>query len=95
MNQQHLTGEIIRLREEKNILILAHYYTLPGVQEVAHFVGDSLELCRRAFLWKGDTIFFAGVDFMGESEKVIVSGKAGTYSGRRCQLPHGPYGLHI
>jgi len=75
MNQQHLTGEIIRLREEKNILILAHYYTLPGVQEVAHFVGDSLELCRRAFLWKGDTILFAGVDFMGESAKLLCPEK--------------------
>ena len=75
MNQEQLADEIVRLRDEKNILILAHYYTLPGVQEVAHYVGDSLELCRRAFLWKGDTILFAGVDFMGESAKLLCPQK--------------------
>jgi quinolinate synthase len=97
MNQEVLAGEIVRLREEKNILILAHYYTLPGVQKVAHFVGDSLELCRRAFLWKGDTILFAGVDFMGESAKLLCPKKRVLIpeSDATCPMAHMASGYKI
>ena len=48
MNNTELKTEITRLKREKNAIILAHYYTLPEVQEVADFVGDSLGLARKA-----------------------------------------------
>ncbi len=66
-----LQEEIIRLKREKDILILAHYYQRPEVQDIADFVGDSLELSREASTAAQGTILFCGVTFMAEIAKIL------------------------
>jgi len=56
----------------KNTLVLAHYYTIPEVQKMADFVGDSLELAIKAKESKAERIVFAGVRFMAETAKMLV-----------------------
>lgn len=63
--------EIKRLKEEKNAVILAHFYVKPEVQEVADYIGDSFYLSKVAVGLKEQTIVFCGVSFMGESAKIL------------------------
>ncbi len=63
--------KIQRLKEEKNAIVLAHYYTPREVQEVADYVGDSFYLAKVAKGCKADIIVFCGVYFMGESAKIL------------------------
>ena len=70
-----LEAEILRLKEEKNAVLLAHNYQRPEVQEIADHVGDSLYLSRKAVDDPRPTIVFAGVRFMAETAKILNPAK--------------------
>ncbi len=70
-----LQDEVRALAEERNAVILAHNYQVPEVQDVAHFVGDSLGLSRQAADTGADVIAFCGVHFMAETASILSPGK--------------------
>ncbi len=71
MDTKILQQKIIALKQAKNAVVLAHYYQLPEIQELADFVGDSLELSRKAAATDAAIIVFAGVYFMAETAKIL------------------------
>ena len=71
MENRLIVEEIKKLKQERNAIILSHFYTRREVQEVADFVGDSLSLCKAAVNSKAEVIVFAGVHFMAESASII------------------------
>ena len=70
-----MQDEVRALAEERNAVILAHNYQVPEVQDVAHFVGDSLGLSRQAAATGSDVIAFCGVHFMAETASILSPGK--------------------
>lgn len=70
-----LSGEITRIKTEKNAFILAHYYQTSDIQEMADFVGDSLALAQEASKINSEIILLAGVRFMAETVKILAPGK--------------------
>jgi quinolinate synthase len=71
LDDRALIAEIQRLKAERNAVILAHYYQYSEIQELADFVGDSLELSRKAQQTTADVIVFCGVHFMAETAKIL------------------------
>lgn len=69
--KEPLAKDILRLKEEKDAVILAHNYQIEDVQDIADFTGDSLELARKATTLENEVIVFCGVDFMAETAAVL------------------------
>jgi quinolinate synthase len=75
MKKEELIENINALKEEKNAVILAHYYQEAEMQDIADFVGDSLALAQWAAKTKADIIVLCGVHFMGETAKILCPEK--------------------
>ena len=75
LTDAELAEKINELRKRKNAIILAHYYQVPEIQEIADFVGDSLQLSQKAAETDADIIVFAGVHFMAETAKILSPDK--------------------
>lgn len=84
---EYIEDEILRLKKEKQAVILAHYYVPDEVQEIADYIGDSFALSKKAVETDAKIIVFAGVRFMGESAKMLNSDKKVLMPDRTADCP--------
>ena len=82
-----LQSKIKKMKEEKGAVVLVHNYQVPEVQEIADFIGDSLELCRKAQGVEAETIVFCGVDFMAETASILNPDKKVLLPNLRARCP--------
>ncbi|MCX6249321.1 MAG: quinolinate synthase NadA [Bacteroidetes bacterium] len=71
LSDSNLVKDFLDLKQKKNAILLAHYYQIPQIQDIADFVGDSLGLSQEAFKTDAKIIIFAGVHFMAETAKIL------------------------
>jgi quinolinate synthase len=74
-DKKEYIDKIKNLAREKNVIIFAHYYTRPDIQEIADFIGDSLALAQQATRVQSDILVMCGVHFMGETMKILCPDK--------------------
>jgi quinolinate synthase len=82
-----LESEILKLKKDKNAVILAHNYQIAKIQDLADFVGDSLALAVQATKVESDLIIFCGVDFMAESAKILNPQKKVVHPNPKAKCP--------
>lgn len=75
MEKEALISEINRLKNDKNAVIMAHYYQNDDIQDIADFIGDSLALAQQAAKTDAEILVICGVHFMGETAKILSPGK--------------------
>ena len=87
MDKQKTVKKIQELKKRHNAVILAHNYQIPDIQDIADFLGDSLDLALKATKTDADIIIFCGVDFMAESAKILNPEKTVIHPDRNANCP--------